>query len=631
MTYVRLAVAAALLGIAPHAWAMDMVETPYLRDKVQSGDLPPVHERLPENPRVVTFDFEDQEIGKHGGEISTLMRRAKDTRMMTVYGYARLVKYTRELEMIPDMLESYEVEDGRIFTFKLRKGHKWSDGTPFTTEDFRYWWEDVANHEKLFPVGPPAALKVSGEYPKVEVIDETTIRYSWSNPHPSFLHRLAGASPLYIYAPAHYLKQFHADYVEPAELKARLKERRQRNWAAFHNRSDDLYRNNNPELPTLQPWVVKNSPPSERFIFERNPFYHKVDAKGQQLPYVDRVLVNIAESKLIPGKTATGEVDLQARYLRFDDYTLLKKNEEKYDFNVRLWRIAKGAHLALFPNLTNVDPTWRALLRDIRFRHALSYAVDREEINEVIYFGLGVEGNNTMLPESPLYREEYRSQHAQFDLDRANELLDEIGLTERNQDDIRMMPNGQPLEIIVETAGKQPEEPDVLQLIHDTWMEVGVKLHIKPSSLEVVRNRVFAGDTVMSIFSGIENGLATPTMTPEDLAPVHQIHYQWPKWGQYIETFGKSGEPADMPEAREALDLYYKWFAATSEQEKADIWHQLLAINADQTWSIGIIAGVMQPVVVRNDLRNVPQEGLWNWDPGAHFGLYEPDLFWFDG
>jgi len=630
MRYARLAFAAAILGIAPGAWGADYIETPYLRDAVGAGDLPPVHERLPENPRVVAFQYEGQEVGKHGGEIVTLMRRAKDTRMMTVYGYARLVKYTRDLELIPDMLESFDVEEGRIFTFKLRKGHKWSDGAPFTSEDFRYWWEDVANHEKLFPVEPPAALKVGGEYPKVEIIDETTVRHSWSKPHPSFLRLLAGASPLYIYAPSHYLKQFHAGYVEPSELKARLKKLRQRNWASYHNRSDDLFRNNNPDLPTLQPWVVKNAPPSERYIFERNAFYHKVDEKGQQLPYVDRILMNIAESKLIPGKTATGEADLQARYLRFDDFTLLKKNEEKYDFNVRLWRIAKGAHLALFPNLTHIDPNWRTLLRDVRFRRALSHAIDREEINEVIYFGLGVEGNNTMLPESPLYRDEYRNAYAEFDLDRANELLDEIGLTERNSNGIRLMRNGEPLEIIVETAGKQPEEPDVLQLIHDTWLEAGVKLHIKPSSLEVVRNRVFAGDTVMSIFSGIENGLATPKMTPEDLAPVHQIHYQWPKWGQYIETFGKSGEPADLPEARQALDLYYAWFSAATEQDKTEIWHSLLSINAEQMWSIGIIAGVMQPVVVRKSLRNDPDEGLWNWDPGSHFGLYEPDLFWFD-
>ena len=134
----------------------------------------------------------------------------------------------------------------------------------------------------------------------------------------------------------------------------------------------------------------------------------------------------------------------------------------------------------------------------------------------------------------------------------------------------------------------------------------------------------------MSIFSGIENGLATERMSPEDLAPVHQIHYQWPKWGQYVETFGQSGEPADDPSALQLQQLYEAWYRAKSDTEKSEIWHEMLQINMENMWTIGIVAGVMQPVVFRNSLRNVPDEGLWNWDPGAHFGLYEPDLFWFE-
>ncbi|MDH3739941.1 MAG: ABC transporter substrate-binding protein, partial [Alphaproteobacteria bacterium] len=155
-------------------------ESPALAKLVSAGELPPVAQRLPEQPRVVEADT----IGRHGGDLRISMARAKDTRMMTVYGYARLVGYDRKYNLVSDILESFDIEDARIFTLRLRKGHKWSDGHPFTTEDFRYWWEDVANNTDLAPLGPPIFMKVDGQVPTVEIIDEHTIRYTWQKPNP---------------------------------------------------------------------------------------------------------------------------------------------------------------------------------------------------------------------------------------------------------------------------------------------------------------------------------------------------------------------------------------------------------------------------------------------------------------
>ena len=143
------------------------------------------------------------------------------------------------MELRPDILERYEVEDGRRFRLYLRKGHRWSDGHPFTAEDFRYYWEDIANLRKLAPLGPPRLLVVEGEMAQFRVIDETTVEYSWSKPNPNFLPAIAGTTPLYIYRPAHYLKQFHARYADPAKLEAMVKKSRRRNWAALHNRLDN--------------------------------------------------------------------------------------------------------------------------------------------------------------------------------------------------------------------------------------------------------------------------------------------------------------------------------------------------------------------------------------------------------
>ena len=573
--------------------------------------------------------------------------------MMVVYGYARLVGYTPALSLVPDILKSVDVQEGRIFTLHLRSGHKWSDGHPFTAEDFRYWFEDVAQNNQLSPSGLPVSMLVQGEAPRFEVLDDTTVRYTWTRPNPLFLPDLAGADPLYIYCPAHYLKQFHQKYADKATLDALVKKHSQRNWAALHNRMDTMYRNDNPSLPSLEPWILKTGPPADRFIFERNPYYYRVDEAGHQLPYIDTVVMSIADSKIIPAKTGAGESDLQARYLRFDNYTFLKQSEERNKYNVRLWRTGPGSQLALYPNLNVNDEIWRALVRDLRFRRALSLAVNRHEINQAIYFGLAIEGQNTVLPQSPLYEPQYRSAWATFDVREANRLLDLIGLTKRDSDGTRLLPDGRPMEIIVENSGESTEQSDVLELIRDSWRRIGIRLFAKPLQLTLFRRRVFSGETLMSIDKGIENGLATAAMSPWELAPTSQQQLEWPKWGQYYETKGKAGEPPDLPSAVRLKELYENWLgaatqpdqsrirpalvssasttvSAATQPDQSQIWHTMLQIWADEVYSIGTVAGVLQPIVVSEKLHNVPDEGIYNWDPGAFFGIYKPDGFWFD-
>ena len=265
----------------------------------------------------------------------------------------------------------------------------------------------------------------------------------------------------------------------------------------------------------------------------------------------------------------------------------------------------------------------------MRFRRALSLAIDRHEINQVIYFGLATEGNDTIHARSPLYEEGYRTRWAKFDLDAANRLLDEIGLVERNDEGIRLMADGRPLEIIVETAGEDTEQTDVLELVGWTWKEAGIKLFSKPLQREVFRSRIASGQTVVSVWGGLENGLPLPDMSPRDLAPSRQDQYQWPRWGQFYETAGASGEPPALAAAAELADLSRAWLSAPDTGARRAIWERMLEIRADSVFSIGIVSGVPQPVVVDARLRNVPEKGIYNWDPGAHFGIYRPDTFWF--
>jgi peptide/nickel transport system substrate-binding protein len=623
----RIGLVVALSMAVPSAvQAAELQETPFFKQDVANGKLSRVDERLPSDPELAGSET----IGNSGGELRMLMGGPKDTRMMVVYGYARLVGYTRALTLVPDILTSVDVQDGRVFTLHLRSGHKWSDGHPFSSEDFRYWFEDVAQNNQLSPSGLPVTMMVQGEVPRFEVLDDTTVRYTWTRPNPLFLPELAGADPLYIYCPSHYLKQFHEKFTDKVTLEPLVKKNNQRNWAALHARMDTMYRNDNPSLPSLDPWVLKTKPPSERFIFERNPYYYRVDEAGHQLPYIDRVIMSIADSKIIPAKTGAGESDLQARYLRFDNYTFLKDSEARNKYSVHLWRTGPGSQLALYPNLNVNDETWRALVRDLRFRRALSLAVNRHEINQAIYFGLAIEGQNTVLPQSPLYEPEYRSAWANFDLSEANRLLDLIGLTKRDSDGVRLLPDGRPMEIIVENSGESTEQSDVLELIRDSWWRVGIRLFGKPLQLTLFRRRVFSGETLMSIDKGIENGLATAAMSPQEFAPINQQQLQWPKWGQHYETKGKAGESPDPPSATRLKELYEDWLGAPLQADQSRIWHSMLQIWADEVFSIGTVAGVLQPVVVSEKLHNVPEEGFYNWDPGAFFGVFKPDTFWLD-
>jgi len=623
--------AVVLACLAPggaEAKPLQLIETPFFEADVKAGKLPPVTDRLPNAPQIVTFKGAEKKRGRHGGDLLMLMGKPKDVRIMTIYGYARLVVYNEDLEIVPDILEKFEVKEGRQFTLYLRKGHKWSDGKPFTADDFLYYWENVANNKKLSKSGLNQKLMAAGKGPKFEVLNETTVRYTWDKPNPLFLPGLAGSSPLYIYRPAHYMKQFHPRYTDPEKLKEMATAKKKRGWAALHKSKDRMYRSDNPDLPSLQPWVNSVWPPSDRFVFRRNPYYHRVDLAGRQLPYIDTVTMAIVSNKIIPAKTGAGETDLQARYLRFDNYTFLKESEERNDFSVKLWKTVKGAQKALYPNFNVKDPMWKKLVRDVRFRRALSLGVNRHEINQVVYFGLGNEGNNTVLPLSPLYKKEYQTKWAKFDPKTANKLLDEMGLTKRGEGGVRLLPNGEPLDIIVETAGESTEATDVLELISDSWKQIGVNLFTKPSQREVFRKRIFAGKTVMSSWSGLSNGIPTADMTPAELAPSDKYQLHWPMWGNYMKTGGKKGKAPDMEIAKELVNLFKAWRVAGTKKEKEEIWHKMLEIHADQVFTIGIVNSTLQPVVVNNKLRNVPNEGFYNWEPGAYFGVYKPDTFW---
>lgn len=626
----KLALFTVLLFSISVTFAFAAEEPPILADAVKAGKLPPMAERLPQVPEVVDFDVTGKTLGRYGGTLHMLMASEKDIKMMTVYGYARLVGFDENFELKPDILQSFDVEENRIFTLHIRPGQKWSDGQPFTAEDFRYWWEDVANNKKLSGGGVPQFMLSGGKPPKFEILDDLTIRYSWDTPNPIFPLALAGAAPEYIYMPAHYMKQFHEKYADPEKLAEKVKAENVRDWAALHTRMGRQYRPENPDLPTLEPWRNTTQGPTKRYVFERNPYFHRVDPEGRQLPYIDRVIIDIASNEIVPAKTGAGDSDLQARYLRFENYTFLKEAEKTKSFKVHLWKDGVSSQIALYPNLNVADPGWNKLMQDVRFRRALSIGIDRDEINQQLYFGLAAPSSNTVTSLSPLYDEKVATAWTQYDPDKANKLLDEVGLDKHDSDGTRLLPDGRRAEIIVETTGESTEETDALELIRYQWEKIGIKLFPRPLQRDIVRHRYLTGETQMLVFVGLNVGLANADMNPEELAPVSSLQPNWPVWGQYTETGGKAGSPPGIKPAERLLELYNQWRVSTDREDRRKIWKEMLGIYADQVFSIGICGETVQPVVVNDELRNVPDEGIYSWAPTAYFGVYKPDTFWFD-
>lgn len=623
-------IATMIVLAGPAAAADPASEPPVLRDRVRDGALPPMAERLPAEPLVLDPRTSGGSLGRYGGRLRTLMGTVKDTRILIVYGYARLVRFAPDWQLVPDIVERFDVHEGRAFTFHLRKGHKWSDGQPFTSEDFRYVWEDVLGDSDLSPFGLPSYLLVDGRPPRFEVLGETAVRYTWDKPNPRFLQTIAAPRPEYLFLPAHYLRQFHARYADAESLQRLVRQERQRDWVALHYAKSAQYRNTNPDLPSLQPWVLTTEPPASYFEFERNPYFHRVDPTGKQLPYIDEVAFSVVSTKLIPAKTAAGDSDLQARGIGFENAALLLRAQKRSPIRVLFWRTAAGAELALYPNLNVKDPVWRQVLRDPNVRRALSLGINRDEINEVVFFGLAEEGANTVLADSELHRPELSALWARYDPEAADRLLDAAGILRPEADEPRRLPDGRPFGIVAETAGEDPIETDVLQLIADTWSQIGIELFIKPTQRELLRNRSTTGDTVLSIWKGLENAVPTAEMSPRELAPTSSVQLNWPRWGQYFETRGQAGEPVDIQTAAELLSLYEAWERTTDPRVQADLWKRMLAIHAEEVFSIGIVRNVPQPVVVSDRLRNVPEKAIYNWDPGAHFGVYSPDTFWLD-
>jgi len=595
-------------------------QAPVLDQEVENGNLPAVDERLPENPYVT--EVVDR-IGDYGGTLNWFATNATDDpKLMALYNNINLVRYTPSLTIKPDLAESYEVSDDlTTYTFNLRKGIRWSDGELFTANDVMFWFNDIIKNDQLTAESGSGWLKIQDKLPEVEKLDDYTVRFSFAAPNPYFLEKLAfpGRKP---YAAAHYLKQFHADYADQAELEKRIADSDFDKWVGLFESKNSKKFFRNPELPVIEPWVPVTEPPANRFVYKRNPYFYKVDEEGNQLPYLDEVVLKIVSDKeVLSMQVVSGAADLQMRQLMTSNFTLYKNNEKSGNYKVLKWQRNTPSLPTFAPNITYAEDEWmRELNNNKKFRQALSLAINRPELNQVATKGLAVPRQATVYPQWEGFKQEWADAYADYDPERANKLLDEAGFTERNSDGIRLK-DGKPIHLTI-YIGEDPNLPRTMNMIKDYWKDIGVDMDFKGLEKTLHYTRRDANKLPWAYIGGAS---WSPTY-PYNFIPVSNSYSSgnwWaPLYAKWYETNGKQGEepPAEI---KKLMNLYDEIQITKDQDKRVELWQKVFDIHAENVWMIGTNGLHPQFVIKKNYVHNVPETALASWDYGAYFGPSE--------
>lgn len=591
-------------------------EAPMLSDLVDKGQLPPVSERLPAEPMVVK---PSERIGQYGGVWRTTIMGAADNPWFfrTVNG-ERLLSWTPDWSGVRENIVSeYEVlNEGRTYVLKLRRGIKWSDGKPVTSDDIMFWYEDVLLNADLLPV-IPAWLRPGGEVVKVTKVDERTVRFDFAVPNGLFLKRLAAGDPAFseisngnMILPAHYLKKFHIKYNKDW-VESETKRRGMQSWTELWKWAVTCWLN--PELPTLNPWIVK-VPLGEgtEVVFERNPFYWKIDPEGNQLPYLDRVVFEVhndVNSMVV--KALNGEIDMQDRHIATNvNKPVFAENMERGNYRFFEVRRAESNAAVIALNLTHKDPILRRIFQDKRFRIALSLGINRKQIIDAVYVGQSEPWQVAPLPETPYYNERLAKQYTEYDPEEASSILDEMGLSERDAKGVRLRPDGKPLIINIEFPAAGPAEgwPDICELVAQQWRQIGVGVNCRMEDRSLFYQRKEANEHDATIWVG-DGGAYDAILMPRWYFPFDgESNFALP-WATWFNSNGEAGE--EPPEAaKRQMELYRRLEQTVDEDEQTRIFQEILDIAAEEFWVMGIAKFPPGYGIVRNDFHNVP-EVMW--------------------
>ncbi|MFW6039429.1 MAG: ABC transporter substrate-binding protein, partial [bacterium] len=435
-------------------------------------------------------------------------------------------------------------------------------------------------------------------------LDQYTVRFTFPESNPLFIRRLATATNSQVVAyPRHYLKRFHGDLADADALSRRAREVGFNSW---YDLFEDKAHGRNPELPRLTAWVMTQPPPATPIVFERNPYYWKVDPDGRQLPYIGRVTYEIVSKGLFNLKIISGEVDMQTRHVELRHYPLLMENRAAGGYQVRRWHASSNGSV-LMPNMNHKDPVLAELFQDRRVRRALSHAIDREAINELIYFGLGTPAQMAPHPISRYARPEYATQHLAYDPALANRLLDAAGLAERNEQRLRLRPDGRPLSLTLESFDLIAD-PETMQMIARNWRAVGIDARMRQFARSLFYTRVEA--RMHEVAAGGNDSIMLPEQDEGYLLPAHPASRHAPDWADWYRTRGQAGEAPPLP-MRRIMNTHRRMRTTRDSDQRTALLHEILADNAEQLWTIGLISNLPAPVIVDNRFRNVPTESVF--------------------
>lgn len=591
-------------------------EAPILAEQVANGDLPPVTERLPEDPYVVT---PVEEIGQFGGTARVASIRADghgDDLMMMSHVNGLVQPDPRTSELNPHFAREIDVSDDySTYTIHFRRGVRWSDGTPFTTEDVMFWHDSILQNLALTPSIASAWL-YEGELAAFEALDDHTLRVTFAGSKPFFLESLVDASSQLL-QPKHYLSQFHIDYVSEDEMAQLLSESGFEQWFELFQHQNERVSDAplHVDRPTMNSYVLAERT-SEFRVYERNPYYWKVDTEGNQLPYIDTIFTEIVPNReILNGMIISGDLDFAGFENDVRNFPLYRSYEEAGNYRVLLWQSGMGSEVIYQLNLTHEDETLRAIFQDVRFRRALSLAINREEINQEIYFGQAIPRQYTVLPNSQYFREDYATAYTAFDPAEAETLLDEMGL-EVDASGYRLRPDGERLSFTVEVYDSEtPKSPNV-ELVTEHWQDLGLDVSMRPISGDLQFERapanlmdasVWHGDGAADIGFPSQPWYLVPWFPPDGWT-------MWnTEWARWYTTGGEQGE--EPPDEVAALhDWWSEIMVTTDAERRVELTHKILQSQAENLWVIGTVGEAPYPLVVRNTLRNVPDESIWAWD-----------------